>query len=179
MIPLELVSVEAQITTGRSGNHRGRYEDGNGARVQTCTAGDMRAHAHSLMRVFLTFPHVPLENIDESPFKNNSCLVGSLNDLQLFHQHVIIAFITWGCADQGCCATPGRPLASNRRHLKFILLQHARLASRREALMWLSQEHLLKPKRAALLRRPSEQPCFSSSVCCRRKSRRHFQMQDI
>lgn len=52
----------------------------------------------SLMRDFLTFPHAPLENIDESPFKNNSRLVGSLNDLQLFQQHIIITFIMLDCA---------------------------------------------------------------------------------
>lgn len=61
--------------------------------LHKCTYRDTRAHAHSLMRDFLTFLHVPLENIDESPFKNNSSLVGSLNDLQLFHQHIIITFI--------------------------------------------------------------------------------------
>lgn len=55
------------------------------------------------MRDFLTFLHVPLENIDESPFKNNSRLVGSLNDLQLFHQHIIIAFIMLDCTGLGHC----------------------------------------------------------------------------
>lgn len=59
---------------------------------------DAHAHAPGLMRDFLTFPHVPLENIDESPFKNNSRLVGSLNDLQLFQQHIIITFIMLDCA---------------------------------------------------------------------------------
>lgn len=48
------------------------------------------------MRDFLTFLYAPLENIDESPFKNNSRLVGSLNDLQLYHKHIIIAFIMLG-----------------------------------------------------------------------------------
>lgn len=66
--------------------------------VHQCTRGDTHAHAPSLMRDFLTFLHVPLENIDESPFKNNSPLVGSLNDLQLFHQHIIITFIMLDCA---------------------------------------------------------------------------------
>jgi len=55
--------------------------------------GHTRAHARTLMRYFLTFLHVPLENIDESPFKNNSCLVGSLSDLQFYCQHIIITFI--------------------------------------------------------------------------------------
>ncbi len=64
---------------------------------------DTCAHAHSLMRDFLTFLHVPLENIDESPFKNNSRLVGSLNDLQLFHQHIIITFIMLDCTALGHC----------------------------------------------------------------------------
>lgn len=55
------------------------------------------------MRYFLTFLHVPLENIDESPFKNNSRLVGSLNDLQLFHQNIIITFIMLDCTVLGHC----------------------------------------------------------------------------
>ena len=63
--------------------------------------GHTRAHAHTLMRYFLTFLHVPLENIDESPFKNNSCLVGSLSDLQFYCQHIIITFIMSDCA--GAC----------------------------------------------------------------------------
>ena len=63
--------------------------------------GHTRAHARTLMRYFLTFLHVPLENIDESPFKNNSCLVGSLSDLQFYCQHIIITFIMSDCA--GAC----------------------------------------------------------------------------
>lgn len=85
-----------------------KTEKGTGAQKRThWTTGDVRAHAHSLMRDFLTFLHVPLENIDESPFKNNSCLVGSLNDLQLFHQHIIITFIMWDC-----CSAWGRPFST-------------------------------------------------------------------
>lgn len=71
--------------------------------LHKCTKRDTLAHAHSLMRNFLTFLHVPQENIDESPFKNNSRLVGSLNDLQLFQQHVIITFIMLDCTGLGHC----------------------------------------------------------------------------
>lgn len=65
--------------------------------------GGTHTHAHTLMRDFLTFLHVPQENIDEFPFKNNSRLVGSLNDLQLFHQHIIITFIMLDCTGLGHC----------------------------------------------------------------------------
>lgn len=71
--------------------------------LHKCTKRHTFAHAHSLMRNFLTFLHVPQENIDESPFKNNSRLVGSLNDLQLFQQHVIITFIMLDCTGLGHC----------------------------------------------------------------------------
>lgn len=127
MTPLELVWYQSklkshwEVQTITKAYTRTR-NGASGANMCTHrTTGDMHAHAHSLMRDFLTFLHVPLENIDESPFKNNSCLVGSLNDLQLFHQHIIITFIMWDCADQGCCCTRGRPFSVQQTPFKVYV----------------------------------------------------------
>ena len=72
--------------------------------AHTPAPAHMHIHAHILMRDFLTFLPASQENIDESPFKNNSRLVGSLNDLQLFHPHVIITFIMLDRLGLGHCS---------------------------------------------------------------------------